>query len=187
MALLFIIVAVDIPLFLAVRAASAPATLEPAQLLCCAAPLSLLFGWLALATVLLLSSVAQLCGASALSLASTDQAAPAALTAAVAIAAAWVLSPLGPLPGNFFVAGTLAWGLAGTALSAHGASKPVLQGVAVSAIVLIVAAAAAGTSHPPKWGWASTGTLLLRSALTGGVGGQDAEAQPLVSAAGRAA
>ena len=104
MALLFIIVAVDIPLFLAVRAASAPATLEPAQLLCCAAPLSLLFGWLALATVLLLSSVAQLCGASALSLASTDQAAPAALTAAVAIAAAWVLSPLGPLPGNFFVA-----------------------------------------------------------------------------------
>jgi hypothetical protein len=184
-ALLCIILAVDVPLFLAVRAASAPATLQPAQLLCCAAPLSLLLGWLAVATVLLLSTVAQLCGASALSLASTDQAAPAALTAAVAVAAAWLLSALGPLPGNFFFAGTIAFGLSGSAVSAHRASKPVLQGVAIAAVVLIVAAAAAGTSHPPKWGWASTGALmasaLLRSAVTGGGGGQAEEAQPLVS------
>jgi hypothetical protein len=185
-ALLALILATDVPLILAVRAASEPATLTPAQLLCCAAPLSLLFGWLLLATVLLLSNVAQLCGATALSLASSDQAAPAALTSIVATAAAWLLSPLGLLPGNFFVAGTLCWGLVGTAVSAQRASKPVLEGVAIAAVVLIVAAAAAGTSAPPKFGWASSGTLLLRSALLGAGGsGQDTETQPLVASAGK--
>jgi hypothetical protein len=188
-ALLALILATDVPLFLAVRAAAEPATLTPSQLLCCAAPLSLLLGWLCLATVLLLSNVAQLFGATALSVASSDQAAPAALTAVVAIAAAWLLSPVGPLAGNFWFAGTLVWGLTGTAVSAHRAAsrKPVVEGVAIAAVVLIVAAAAAGTSPPPKFGWASTGTLMLRSALPGASGsGQDTETQPLVASTGKA-
>jgi hypothetical protein len=184
-ALLVIILAVDVPLFAATSAASAPATLEPDQLLCCAAPLSLLFGWLCLATVLLLSNVAQLCGVTELSVASADQAAPCAAVVIVAMAAAWLLSPVGPFPGNFWVAGSLGWGLLGCAVSAR--SKPLLQYVAVGAVVLVFAAAAAGTEiteYPPKWGWASTGTLRLRAALAGfgGGGKKSKEATPLVAA-----
>jgi len=179
-ALLIIIVAVDVPLFLAVKAASVPASYTSAELLLCAAPLSLLFGWLCLATVLLISSVAQRGGAVSLSLASTDQAAPSAAIAAVALAAAWLLSPAGPLRGNFFVAGTLCWGLSGTAVSGQRAGKPLVEGCACAAIALILAAAAAGTEKPGKWGWLSAGVVRLRAALAGGA---DTEAQPLVAAA----
>lgn len=177
--LLLIILPVDAFIFLAVRAASAPTSLTPSELLFCAAPLSLLLGWLCVATVLLLSIVAQLCGAVQLSAASSDQAAPAALVAALAGGAAWLLSPVGPLPGNFFVAGTLCYGLCGSAVAGQRAHKPLVEASAVAAVVLIAAAAAAGTQRPGKWGWLSTAVLWLRAAVRGGA--LDAEAQPLVS------
>lgn len=139
LSLFFLIIFVDAALFVAVVSASNPAILSKQELLCCGAPLSLLFGWLCVATALLLCDVMQLCGVVSLSVASNNQLLPAVIGTSFAVIASWFLSCKGPMPGNFWVAGTVIWGLSGSAVSAAQVSKPILQTVLSVWIPVILA------------------------------------------------
>lgn len=161
LSLLILIIFVEAALFVAVVSASNPAILSPQELLCCGAPLSLLFGWLFVATALLLCNVIQLFGLVSLSVASNNQVLPAIMGTTFAVIASWLLSCKGPMPGNFWVAGTVCWGLLGSSVSASKVSKPILQTVLSVGILVVLACCVTGTTKPPKWGWASTGALWL--------------------------